>query len=227
MTQPQQPVTVPPEGSPESELLAALIAALIAGAAITVIASILSRFNGIGSIALRITQDMNWVSLARQTADEFALLPRDNAPATRVLHQMATQNAMQRAAYLINAARRLAPSYTKRDENARARARFIENRYRAAHEEAERKRSSSARQVAETASEFGINARGELLLGWEAVIDDRTSADCRWANGRNFDALDPPPIGYPGTVHLWCRCIAVAPYPTRKRVDRGKIPTHD
>lgn len=227
MTQPQQPVTVPPEGAPESELLAALIAALIAGAALTVIASILSRFGGIGSTALRITQDMGWASLTQQTADEFALLPRDDLPYTRILHQMSTQNAMQRAAYLVNAARRLAPAYGKRDENARARARFIEDRYRAAHEEAERKRSSSARQVAETASEFGVDARGEVLLGWEAVIDQRTSADCRWANGRNFDALNPPPIGLPGTVHLWCRCIAVPPYNTRKRVDRGKIPAHD
>lgn len=220
-------MTQPPEGATEQELIAALAAALVAGAALASVAKILGRFTGIGSVAGQLIEQMGWEPLIQLTADEVALLPRDETPATRILHQNTMRNSILRAVYLINASRRLAPALTSNDSGRWAQATTIETRYRIAHEEAERKRNEAARQVAITASEYGVDARHELLLGWKAILDKRTSADCRWANGRNFNALVPPIIGYPGTVHLACRCKPVAPYPTRKRVERGTIPTHD
>ncbi len=52
-----------------------------------------------------------------------------------------------------------------------------------------------------------------LLAGWKAVVDARTSPECRAANGCNYRVTQPPLIGYPGTVHVACRCTSVAPYP--------------
>jgi hypothetical protein len=228
LPQPQEQsgtVTVPPEGATNQQLIAALTAALVAGASLVLISKILSRFPGVGSLANRIVQDMGWGSLVQITSTELALLPRDLSPATQILHETALRNALLRAVYLINASQRLAPFY--RDEAQLYQARAVEEQYRAAHEEAERKRNESAQQVAQEAAGYGVDKNGELLLGWYAVLDSRTSADCRWANGRNFNALIRPSIGYPGTVHLSCRCRAGKPHATRKRVERGTIPTHD
>lgn len=212
-----EPLTVPPEGATDQQLIAALAAALVAGAALSVVSRILSRFTGIGSAAGQLIELMGWEPLIRRTSDDIALLPRDSSPATRILHQNVMHNAILRATYLINASRRLAPTMRSREQWEQAQ--YVEQRYMAAHEEAERKRNESTRQVAETASAFGTDARGELLLGWKAILDSRTSADCRQANGRNFNALVRPLIGYPGQPHLHCRCVATRPYPTRKRVE--------
>lgn len=51
-----------------------------------------------------------------------------------------------------------------------------------------------------------------MLAGWRARLDLRTSPECRAADGCNFRVDVPPVIGYPGTVHLHCRCVPVAPY---------------
>lgn len=214
---------MPPEGSSDRELIAALTAALIAGAGIVLIAKILGRFADItASIARTIIETMPWQRLISITADEIALLPRDDTVSVRVLHTVATQNAFRRAVYLINAVRRLAPAFRARGEGAddrRHRALAAETRWLEAHEDAERKRNESGRRVAEAVSGRQPDAHGEVLLGWYAVLDRRTSLDCRQANGRNFDALVPPPIGYPGTVHLYCRCLPGPPHNTRRRVE--------
>jgi|GEM_PF-2091767 len=44
------------------------------------------------------------------------------------------------------------------------------------------------------------------LLNWRAVIDTRTTPECRAANGKNFRADRMPDIGWPGSVHRACRC---------------------
>jgi SPP1 gp7 family putative phage head morphogenesis protein len=51
------------------------------------------------------------------------------------------------------------------------------------------------------------------LLGWRAVIDERVTPECRWANGRNYRADQMPVIGFPGAVHARCRCAASFPLP--------------
>jgi hypothetical protein len=52
---------------------------------------------------------------------------------------------------------------------------------------------------------FASTSKGGLL-GWYSRNDDRTSAECLAAHGKNFDPNVIPPIGYPGSVHPHCRC---------------------
>jgi len=224
---PVESVAIPPEGAPDGELIAALVAALIAGAAVDVLARILGRFAGLTTrLAGQILRLQGWDALLRATAEELSILPRYETPAVRVLHQGATVAAFRRATYLINASRRLAPAVASGDVDRIYRAQATEARYLEAHLQAEDRRGAATLRVAETVAPFGVDKNGELLLGWKATLDSKTSADCRWANGRNFNALQPPPIGYPGTVHLWCRCRPVPPYPTKRRVEHGTPPVH-
>ena len=59
------------------------------------------------------------------------------------------------------------------------------------------------------------------LVGWKAVMDSRTSAECAAANGKNFPADRPPVIGWPGAVHPHCRCVPTKPYAGAGMVDES------
>jgi hypothetical protein len=96
----------------------------------------------------------------------------------------------RQAAYLLNAARRLAvdqPDMT------------AERRYLAQHLAAETARVQAAIEVDRLSSEFG------RVLGWKAEQDELTTPGCRAAHGQNFEAAFPPFIegapAYPGTPH--------------------------
>src|SRR5688572_27424203 len=85
------------------------------------------------------------------------------------------KNLWFRAAYLLNAVKRLATSDDLKTGLAR------EKRLYAAHKEAAARRLASAKAVLEMAAETG-----EDILGWGGILDDRTTADCRWLIGKNF-----------------------------------------
>lgn len=128
-------------------------------------------------------------------------------------------NLMRRAAYLTAAAHRMSTA-AQRGPTDQARALVVERRYLQQHLAADAGRMASARVVAATARQLYKRAqRGEAgftwngLLGWYAVMDEQTSAECRKANGRNFDPTQIPPIGLPGTVHPHCRCRPGPPFP--------------
>jgi hypothetical protein len=82
-----------------------------------------------------------------------------------------------------------------------------ERRFYGQHLTAGWNRMDAAARVDAAASAHG------LLLGWNAVHDQNTSAECRAADGRNFRADYMPVIGYPGAVHPHCRCY---PGPARR-----------
>lgn len=224
---PEESTRIPPAGSSVQELLTALVAAMVAGASVEILARIIARFPDLARrVVERILFGRGWGGLLTATAEERVLLPRDGSPAALVMEQLVNQNAFRRAAYLINAVRRLEPAAASGDQSRVDRAMRAEDRFQAAHLEAERRRNVAASAVALVASQYGINDRGELLLGWLAIRDNRTSADCRWAHGRNFNALVVPRIGYPGTVHLDCRCRPRRPWNTDLRVEHGTPPPH-
>jgi hypothetical protein len=224
---PEEATAVPPPGATAREILTALVAAMIAGASVELIARILARFPELTrALVERILTGRSWGGLLGATAEERTLIPRTGTPPALVLEQLAAQNAFRRAAYLDNALRRLAPAVASGDVDRIVRAERAEDRYFAAFLEAERRRGVAASAVALIASQYGINDRGEVLLGWQAVLDNRTSADCRWAHRRNFNALVVPRIGYPGTVHLDCRCRPRRPWNTDLRVEDGTPPVH-
>ena len=54
---------------------------------------------------------------------------------------------------------------------------------------------------------------GGLLLGWYSRNDRKTCDVCRGADRHNFWADQMPQIGYPGMVHLGCRCWPGPPVP--------------
>lgn len=136
--------------------------------------------------------------------------------ASAPIRAMRRQNLIRRAAYLINAARRITTgmrSGQTLDTLAR------ESKYLHQHLDASAKRTEAARMVAEQAKQ-----QDSMLLGWYARMDSRTTAECRTANGKNFRADRVPLIGYPGTVHVHCRCKPGPAHHTDQLVDPAPSP---
>lgn len=117
-----------------------------------------------------------------------------------------SQELYYRAAFILNASKRI-DERIKRGQTAEQ-AVAAERANVKRHLDARARRAEIARQVAEVAKVHGP------LLGWYAKMDARTSAECRAANGKNFDAETVPVIGYPGSVHPNCRCAPGAPFAT-------------
>lgn len=114
--------------------------------------------------------------------------------------------AAYRAWYIVNAVRRLERAEAKGPE-AFVKAREREAQFFQWHLRAMHNRVNSAAAVDDAAGRYG------LLLGWRAVMDVRTTLECRAANGKNFRADKEPVIGWPGSVHPHCRCVPVGPFP--------------
>lgn len=88
-------------------------------------------------------------------------------------------------------------------------AKVREQHYYEQHVEAEERRMRMALMQDAAASIVAKDA----LLGWYAVPDASTTPECRYANGRSFRADQMPAIGWPGAVHMRCRCHAGPPRP--------------
>lgn len=185
--------------------LAALVTALLAGEGPAIIIAILMRLARVSEPAVR---------RLYQELPEIFVVQRPSAIHADALANVFNQNARRRAAYLVVAAQRVTRAHEGGDL-ALVRALIAERRFLDQHIEASMGRVEAAQQV-----EFALRTVGRgVMLGWEAVLDERTSGECRRADGRNFDASRIPPIGYPGTVHPHCRCRAVAPFATSLRVE--------
>lgn len=166
------------------------------------------------------------------------LTPREGAGQA---YQFTARTApARRAAYLLNAARRIDEAHArvlpqeraarslqavgdeedaqKVRERAAADARFEERerQFLAQHLAAERARADAAERVDEAAKNFGP------LLGWRSRQDERVTPACRKAHGRNFAASHPPTLpgyeegvvvrGWPGEPHGGaCRCVPGPP----------------
>lgn len=119
---------------------------------------------------------------------------------------IARMESSYRAAYLVNASRRIMVSLKTGDLKS---ALSAEVGYFKMHLQATAKRKAVGVQVDQQVAQHG------KTLGWKSVMDSRTSAECAEMDGENFSVDDPPDIGWPGTVHLHCRCRAVAPFPAK------------
>jgi hypothetical protein len=125
---------------------------------------------------------------------------------------VARLNTVRRAQFVLHAARRI----TRELALARAQGQPLglalreavgrERRYYGQHLQAIIQRMDAASQVDARAAEYGP------LLGWYAVRDKHTSAECLRANGKNFYVWAMPVIGYPGGVHPHCRCYPGRPH---------------
>jgi SPP1 gp7 family putative phage head morphogenesis protein len=104
-----------------------------------------------------------------------------------------------RAQFLVNSAKRLAVAHDMGVGDIQL---AKERAYLAAHRAAARNRL----QVAERMDTL---AQDSPWLEWHAVLDEKTTPDCRAMNGQIFTLDRPPAIGWPGAVHPRCRCSAI------------------
>lgn len=103
--------------------------------------------------------------------------------------------------FVVNGLKRIAKAEDKRAQLEKEKLFF------ALHQKARQRREAAARMIDEAADVYGP------LLGWYAILDERTTADCRTRHGKNFRAKKKPRGGYPSQIHLNCRCSPGAPWP--------------
>lgn len=222
MTAPAQPATAqaPPQTSQaDRQVIAGIAAVLASSAAAGLMAATVARLLKPLQISPEAARGAFIVTM-RVTRRQGR---RVGGPAERVT---ATGQDAYRAAYILAAARRINErlSAAGSDSDARraalADALKAEARYAAQQQQAQDNRLSAAQAVDQAAARVGKTAPGGAkLLGWHAVMDARTSAECADANGRNFPADRPPLIGWPGAVHPHCRCKPGKPFAGARLVD--------
>lgn len=136
-----------------------------------------------------------------------------------------------RAAYLYAAAQRADRILRDAARNGQTRAEALriaearEQRFYAQHRQAAARRRVVAAKVDLAAARHGkptvdpVTGTLTKLVGWHAVLDNRTDPQCRAADGKNFPVNRPPAIGWPGAVHPHCRCRPGAPHAGGRMVD--------
>lgn len=207
----------------EQQALERLISALAYATSAQVVAQALSAFPDVAAEGIKLLMTIP------QVRGLMRLAPEGGAHAA--VHAMYRQNLIRRAAYLAVAARRMSTA-ARLGPAERDRALDAERRYLTLHLAADAGRTIAAQRVAATARQVSRAAKRVSqpwsgLLGWYAVMDERTSAECRRANGRNFDPTKIPPIGLPGTVHPHCRCKPGPPFPSSDGGSRGYYRVED
>lgn len=210
MTGPQQSPQGQPQQSPQDGLDDAALATAIAA----LLATATSAGAVIGALRVRFAlTSMAWQALSLILTQVMQSPPPSTGVIGPASARIGSLHAARRAQYVLAAARRitgamLEASAKGQPAGAAVRAQLDrERRYYAQHQQAMWQRATAAGRVDLAAAEHGD------LLGWNTVHDDKTSADCRRADGRNFRATRPPLIGYPGTVHVGCRCYPGPPHP--------------
>lgn len=194
--------------APDHELIGRLTAELAAGAPPASIAAVLALDREVAEAAIKALLELG--GIAKLLAEVPVVLP------TAPVRAMRRQNLTRRAAYLLNAARRIT---TGIHQGRTLDALSAESKFLGQHLEASTKRMDAARLVSDQ-----VTQQGSMLLGWYAKMDKKTTAECRDANGKNFRADRVPLIGYPGTVHVHCRCVPGPAHNTDQLVDSAPSP---
>lgn len=206
---PVNPQTQPPDQAHTIRLLAEIIAAgVVTGAVASMVLALLAPF-GVGAKAAHLAWRLaTGAALRARATGELGTItmPSGIGPAQQAENATA---ATWRAAYLLAAARRLQAGFTAGADEQQLLA--TERRYLAAHQAAQGRRAEAARAVDQAAASSGQT--GRVLLGWSAEHDDKTTPECAWADGKNFYADTRPIFGWPGAVHMRCRCRPTAPFP--------------
>lgn len=204
----EPPAKVPPPSEVDQ-----LTDMLVFGASAAAVVGFLAGLPGIGIGAATRLSSLSEVDGLLQLTGPTSLAPHP-------VMQQHLSNLRRRAAYLVMAGRRVGTGLVRERNQPGSLNRALdkERRFARQHLEAVARRVLAARQVAAAADRFGQD------LGWYAILDNRTSPECRRAHGSNFSAAQPPKIGYPGTVHTHCRCKPGPPHSTDRRVDDRTAP---
>jgi hypothetical protein len=198
MTTPSQPQQQPSQGQQDTTLALAAASAL-AGAATVAEAMVIL---GPVFVSFKIKR-----AALRAALNVVMSYPPDRAgfygPATA---QTARLNLMRRAQFLVASSRRFTLAQFRGPE-AMFEQMAAERRYYGQHQEALWNRMQAAAQVDTAVMDHGV------LLGWYTKRDSKTSPECITADRHNFRADQMPAIGFPGAVHLHCRCMPGPPFP--------------
>lgn len=166
----------------KAEIIAMIAGALATDASAQSMAATLAPLTGlpIGPLLAALT-----IATSRQVRYRVTTIPSATASV-----ESAKMEAAFRAHYVYNATKRLEAGGSLTQERV----------YFNQHLAAVRQRRKAAALTDKMRARYGTT------LGWHAKMDQRTSPECRAANGKNFDAGRMPAIGYPGAVHPYCRC---------------------
>lgn len=208
MSQQQPEAQQPPQDDGLADTVALIVAIFASGVAVAtaagMIATILAPL-GIGADAARsalvlaLSNPLRPRMTARTIVNIQVHVDPGKPPGPAEI-AAAGQALEWRARFLIASARRIDDRSTRGLSAADAVA--AERGFMQMHITAQRRRVEAAQAVDAAAGLYGRE------LGWYANGDERTTAECRWADGRNFYADRPPVFGYPGAVHPRCRCTA-------------------
>lgn len=172
-----------------------------AGTAVALPAAILAQLARLGV--------SGWAARAAAgIATTDPLADRSGTSAGLASARTAAAEPRRRAAYLLNAGRRLvkaaaSPATGRPRRGALFDALSTERRYWSAHRAAQAHRADAAVQVDHAAARSVLG-----ILRWQAELDSRTTPDCAALHGQLFTLADPPGGVYPGQVHARCRCTA-------------------
>lgn len=119
--------------------------------------------------------------------------------------RVAADDLYYRAAYVMNASKRIQQSLNAGLSQRKALAKEYPNMQ--LHEQARKGRLNAAASVSKAAGQFGP------LLGWYLNPLLNNESECITANGHNFYAEEGTVIGLPGSVHNKCGCKAGPPIP--------------
>lgn len=194
-----------PSAPDETTLIQRVASQLATGTTLSSLGSVLGAGADIVEEAVKALLELG--AIRRMIAIEPP--PLSSAP-IRAVHR---QNLIRRAAYLVKAARRLT---TAAKAGQLRQGLQTEQKFLAEHLDATRKRVLAGREVAQVAQQ---TQNPDRLVGWYAVLDNRTSPECRRANGANFRFDQIPLIGFPGAVHPHCRCKPGPAHATNRMVD--------
>jgi hypothetical protein len=202
----QQQQQKPPPPT-QAQLIAAIIPALAAAVTVAGVFALLAALMlaaGIGYAALKAT-----IALVLSMP-----LPVMEGTGSATRFAVRT-NTLRRAQFMLSASRRVQAAVAHANAHglpvfpAIQTAITAEQRYYGLHVAMGTKRMSASAAV-----DGMVEMHGNLLM-WNAVLDSRTTAGCRAANGCNFYADDPPVVegapALPGAVHGLCRCWASSP----------------
>lgn len=118
------------------------------------------------------------------------------------------EEALRRAHYAARAARRVGRGVL--GGKTLAEALEAERKNFKAHLRAQEQRSLSDEVTRAAAARYG------RTLGWYLGPNENHCRVCLTAAGNNYDALHPPRIGIPGSVHMHCDCSPGASFPNGK-----------
>lgn len=210
--QPQQPTQAQPlpEQTPqEINVVTAIVALLAIGVSVQALTP------KIATLLKPLGISLTAVEVALRIAMSAPVQPRSAKGLDSAEGQTLATEATYRATYIVESARRI-----QQGLNQKTPIRQIIQQERVwfeKHREAQNRRLSAAQQVDLAGRKYG------RLVGWYARRDSRTTQECLMAHGRNFYIDERPRIGYPGTVHPNCRCVAGPPHRNGKRLPSRKV----